>query len=64
MKYRFKDTNIGTTAFYEAELMAEVYDPPGVQVHRDDDGVPWFRVRQECADAFDADPRFERYEED
>lgn len=64
MRYRFTNTDIGTTAFYEAELMGEVCDPPGVQVRRDDDGVPWFRVRQELADEFDADPRFERYEED
>lgn len=41
--------------------MGDAYDPPGVDVHRDDDGVPWFRIRKECADAFDADDRFERY---
>lgn len=64
MRYRFTDDTIGTTAFYEADLMGEVYDPPGVTVHRDEDGVPWFEVRQELQDEFDADPRFERYEED
>jgi len=64
MKYRFTDTDIGTQAFYEADLMGDEYDPPGVEVHRDEDGVPWFRVRKELADEFDADDRFERYEED
>jgi hypothetical protein len=44
--------------------MGAQYDPPGITVHRDDDGVPWFRVRQSVADAFDADPRFERYGDD
>lgn len=64
MKYQFSDTAIGTTAFYEEGLMGELYQPPGVVVHRDEDGVPWFRVRQECADAFDADPRFEQYQQE
>jgi len=61
MQYRFTDPDVGTERFFERSLMGDEYDPPGIRVHRDDDGVPWFRVRKESADAFDADPRFERY---
>lgn len=64
MRYRFTNKDIGTVVFYEADLMGAVYDPPGVTVQRDGDGVPWFEVRQELADEFDADSRFERYGEE
>lgn len=64
MRFRFTNEDIGTTAFYEADLMGEVYDPPGVTVHRDEDGVPWFEVRQELADEFEADGRFEPYDQE
>lgn len=62
VKYRFTDEDIGTSAFYNEDLMGDVYSPPGITVHRDEDGVPWFEVRQELEDAFDADDRFEPYE--
>lgn len=64
MKYRFIDESVGTEYFLDASLgMDRFYDPPGVEVQRDEDGVPYFSVRQELSDRFDADDRFEQYGE-
>lgn len=43
MRLQITDPSVRTSQFYREDLMADHYDPPGINVHEAEDGTRHFR---------------------
>lgn len=63
MHLRFTEPSVGTSQFFRPELMADHYDPPGVSVWEDADGVRHFQVVKEVGEVLLEEDGVDHYDD-